>query len=186
MAYCACKFGYEDWTTEAIPRIFYVGIGNIDRVKNLKRNKKHAATVAKFGIDRHIVFTSIDLTELRQWEITQIARYQTCNTEIGCNLTRGGQGSWHCLRSDETKRKLGAASKLAWMRPDYIAIQKRLAKLQSKRMKEFWADPEKKAKASQKMSDSKKKFWANPENKARMAKKISESLRQFHDNKGTK
>ena len=101
-------FGYCDYTQDGRP--FYVGIGNLKRVKNKTRNKKHTNVVNKHGWFR-VIETCISGSTFNetwstacQWEIQTIVNKDTFHEpgKIGCNLTRGGDGALG-MRHTKTK-----------------------------------------------------------------------------------
>lgn len=81
---------YVDYTNDGRP--FYVGKGNQQRVNRIKRNDKHSFVVQQFGIDRRVVFETDDQQQAFIKEIELIAELKTfvLDSEIGCNLDRGG------------------------------------------------------------------------------------------------
>jgi len=89
-------FVYIDWTTEDHPRPFYVGIGTKRRVSHWHRNNKHTGVMRKFGWRRDVV-ASVDLEEAKVREVELIAEHKTFHYDdpdgIGCNFTRGGEGT---------------------------------------------------------------------------------------------
>lgn len=108
---------YEDWTTEEIPRCFYVGKGLLRRVHDLKRNKKHTNVALKHGLKRVIVEKFVDEKQAFMLEERLIAERSTFMTDIGCNFTRGGEGV-----SGPSKRK---GTKLPATHCENISLGKR-------------------------------------------------------------
>src|SRR5690606_12445646 len=112
-----------------------------------KRNSKHSKIVARYGIQRKIEFQSSIWDVVKQWEIETIAQLQTYTTfwsvqvDIGCNFTRGGEGTLGFIPSRETRMKQSQAIKKAAQNPEYRANI-------SKRQKRLMADPLHKAKIS--------------------------------------
>jgi len=107
---------YVDYTTEELPRPFYVGKGNSSRVSNLKRNKLHTNIANKHGIERRIILETNDESEALNREIELIAEHKTCiydEGSWGANFTRGGEGTSGMKHSEESKRKNSEANKLA-------------------------------------------------------------------------
>jgi hypothetical protein len=99
-------FGYVDFTNDANP--FYVGIGNLKRVQNLlNRNQKHTHVCKHRGQKRQIWFQSSDWIATQQWEISTIQELKTFHLEnnLGCNFTRGGDGTVGWKPSLETRAK---------------------------------------------------------------------------------
>lgn len=90
-------YTYVDYTTEIVPRPFYVGKGIKNRVENSIRNYKHSTISKKFGFNRIIEFeTNIEIEAYKR-EIELIAELHTfvedeLATEIVCNFTKGGDG----------------------------------------------------------------------------------------------
>lgn len=99
---------YLDWTLESVPRCFYVGKGNVSRVRQLKRNKKHTRIAAKYGLRREVVLeTSVEEITF-EVEKSLIAEHKTYfyENDFGCNFTRGGEGTSGHKQSDEARRKM--------------------------------------------------------------------------------
>ncbi len=88
-------FVYVDWTTEEISRPFYVGKGNLGRVRQRKRNVYHSRVAQKYGHHREVVLmTSVEDLTL-DVEIQYIAELKTqygIPGHWGTNLTAGGEG----------------------------------------------------------------------------------------------
>lgn len=89
---------YVDWTTDVMPRPFYVGKGVENRVNSLVRSDHHRAIVAKHGIRREIVFETDDEAECLTREAELVAEHHTYVYDvlyggIGCNHTKGGEGN---------------------------------------------------------------------------------------------
>lgn len=87
---------YEDWTLELSPRCFYVGKGDIARIKTLRRNRHHANIAQKHGMRREIVFASSVERAAIEREIELIVERKTfvCGDDyvFGANYTQGGEG----------------------------------------------------------------------------------------------
>lgn len=89
---------YVDWTTEEIPRPFYVGKGTKRRTGIIKRNGYWIAVSKKFGWRREIIFGTTDENYAFEIEKLKIKEYNTfelgCKdgSAWGCNLTAGGEG----------------------------------------------------------------------------------------------
>lgn len=87
---------YEDWTREKNSRCFYVGQGTRSRVIRARRNNFHTHVAKKFGLRRICVFESKNVDEINKVEILLIKfrntfHYsQTCDKNIACNFTPGG------------------------------------------------------------------------------------------------
>jgi hypothetical protein len=103
---------YLDSTCETNPRVFYVGAGNARRINDLHRdNAKHTNIVKKHGQRREIVFASSLSKACFDHEIDLIAELHTFvgdprHNGIGCNFTKGGDGTVGRCVSDETRAKL--------------------------------------------------------------------------------
>lgn len=118
-------FGYCDYTADGQP--FYVGIGNRNRVRLQKRNKKHTNVANKHGFHRVIEFCALAAdykTSYRtacQWEIDMISQQKTFHesSNLGCNFTKGGEGNkggkprW----SKRSREKLSDTQKLRYHDP---------------------------------------------------------------------
>jgi hypothetical protein len=98
---------YIDVTNDG--RIFYVGMGNDNRLnRRAARNKRHGHVAKKHGLRREVALSSENRQDAIDHEIKLIAEYHTFVDDplyngIGCNYTRGGEG---CPCSEETKRKM--------------------------------------------------------------------------------
>jgi hypothetical protein len=99
---------YEDWTTEELPRCFYVGKGLKNRLRYKVRNKKHAATSAKYGMLRIVVLETKDEQEAfdRERELIQYRQTYAHKFEFGCNFTLGGEGTTGRIVSEEERENL--------------------------------------------------------------------------------
>lgn len=113
-------YGYKHWTLEDPPRCFNVGKGLFRRAfsKN-NRNHKWHAIVKRFGlrVEECVAFFSNE--DACAWEIENIELMGTFTTnhshdsdDVGCNLTRGGEGTLgrHLRVSEETRRKISIAT----------------------------------------------------------------------------
>lgn len=99
---------YEDWTLEPESRCFYVGKGKIDRVRQLKRNRKHSWVMKTYGLRREIVIvTSVESVAFNH-ERDLIAERKTFFREnsFGCNFTRGGEGTSGHRQTVEARQKM--------------------------------------------------------------------------------
>ena len=85
-------FVYVDWTTEDVPRPFYVGKGNERRIKFPRRNRLHENIANKHGLIRQVVFETDDEQLALALEQRLIEEYKT--------YVHGGEGYWgacpHC------------------------------------------------------------------------------------------
>jgi hypothetical protein len=84
-------YGYVDYTSDGRP--FYVGKGKSRRVRKAKRNLKHDRVSAKYGFVRVVEYASKEEGTVFEWEVSTIARLNTYRTHLGCNFTRGGDGT---------------------------------------------------------------------------------------------
>jgi hypothetical protein len=105
---------YVDWTLEDVPRPFYVGKGNEDRVRNPERNTKHRYVRKHYGYHREIVFVSNNERECLTKEIELIAEHHTYShdpyaSDVACNFTLGGEGVAGLRHSEESRRKISLA-----------------------------------------------------------------------------
>lgn len=110
---------YEDWTTEQLPRCFYVGFGCAARIKNERRNKHHSNIKEKYGIYRIVVLTTWDECFAHQQEIYRIALHKTYvyadDYVFGANYTQGGEGG---SKSHLERAYIAIKTKEAMHRPD--------------------------------------------------------------------
>lgn len=99
---------YVDLTTNLVP--FYVGLGNQDRIRQIKRNRKHGGVAKKYGLIRVVVFETDNSEIVKQKEIEVIADCQTFfydhqDNPFACNFTRGGDGLCGKPHTQKTKLK---------------------------------------------------------------------------------
>lgn len=103
---------YVDYTMNDAKIPFYVGKGNLDRVKNPLRNSKHSYVSKHFGCDRRIVFETYDEHEALAHEIYLIRALKTFINDnpnsLVSNFTRGGEGISGFTHTEETRKKLRA------------------------------------------------------------------------------
>jgi len=121
---------YVDYTTEEVPRPFYVGKGTERRLKILKRNKLHTEISTKYGFDRRVVFETDDEQEAFKKECDLIVEHNTFIYDggWGANFTLGGEGTTghpklhlhgetHPMfgrkHSEESKRKNSESNKIS-------------------------------------------------------------------------
>ena len=104
-------FGYVDVTSKGDP--FYVGIGNLARVKQPHRNNLHTHISKTHGQVREIHFQTLSWQEACAWECLVIQAlktfYRESATGLGCNFTYGGDGGATRLgrkHSPETRQKM--------------------------------------------------------------------------------
>jgi len=108
----SCFYVYVDWTTEDVPRPFYVGKGKLSRVNYRIRNKHHTNIVAKYGLNRVSQEVNDEQTAFKE-ERLLIAKLHTYVYDIeynglGCNYTKGGEGSSGHVPGIETRQKMSA------------------------------------------------------------------------------
>src|SRR5271157_5789529 len=99
-------FGYVDFTHSGLP--FYVGIGNELRLRRLgSRNQKHDHVRRTLGQRREVWFQSSDWLVIKNWETQTVAELMTHyhDSELGCNFTRGGDGTVGWQPTAETRAK---------------------------------------------------------------------------------
>lgn len=128
---------YEDWTLEDVPRCYYVGKGDDDRILKKKRNSHHTIVALLYGFDRRIVLTINDESSTFEEERRLIGVRHTHPKDpeyngIGCNRTLGGQGNSGRIVSDETRAKistakLGKTPNKVWSQEERDATSKRMS-----------------------------------------------------------
>lgn len=100
-------FVYVDCKSDGTP--FYVGKGNMRRVKERgRRNQHHRNITAKHqGWYRGIAYMGDD-AGARQKEMELIAAYGRTDNQTGilCNKTDGGDGSIGCIPNEQTREKM--------------------------------------------------------------------------------
>ena len=108
-------FVYVDWTTEIVPRPFYVGKGDYVRIRRTYRNKLHTNIRSKYGFDRRVVFTFDSEVDAFQKECELILEHKTyvhgSDDHWGANFTTGGEGVSGRKHSKETREKMGMGRK---------------------------------------------------------------------------
>lgn len=116
-------FTYIDWTEEQVPRVFYVGKGNLCRTKDtLLRNIVWKRIVKKHGYKREIIFASREEKACLDLEQQLIIEYNTCvhvDGGWGANLCLGGNGPTGARWSKKAKRRLSVSVKKLWKNADY-------------------------------------------------------------------
>jgi len=119
-------YGYKHWTLEEVPRCFYVGRGVDKRPHNTRdRNHKWKSVVKRFQMRVEVCVGPITVENANTWEIKNIEFEGTFTTnhshvddlDIGCNFTRGGDGSCGTIITEETREKMRVATKEAWTHP---------------------------------------------------------------------
>lgn len=172
-------FVYVDYTNDGRP--FYVGKGNKNRVKDLKRNIVHQRIVEKYGCNRQIIAVFNDECAAFDFEIVLVEEYKTrahIENNWGANLTKGGEGPSGCLRSPEVRLKLSKKAREAHARPEVKSKHRAATKEARSRpeVKKFWKqkqnDPEYEAKRRQAISKAKK---GKPQSE--LARKINSECR---------
>lgn len=115
---------YLDWTTETIPRVFYVGKGNDARIKNSTRNNYWTNISIKYGWRREVILGSRDENFVLELEQDLIKQFKTFEADWpdgsgwGANFTRGGDGISGFKLSKEAKNKI-SLSKMGDKNPSY-------------------------------------------------------------------
>jgi len=121
---------YVDYTTEEIPRPFYVGKGSQQRLQRKTRNNLHTRISLKYGYDRQVFLETDDEELAFEKERELIKEFDTflCGGGWGANFTMGGEGvsgipnprcrgETHPMygkkHSDESKRKNSESNKIA-------------------------------------------------------------------------
>lgn len=108
-------YGYKHWTLEEKPRCFNVGKGVVKRANsNRSRNHKWHAIVKRYGLRVEVCIGPVSNEEACVWEIQNIELMGTFSTnhshddqnDIGCNFTKGGDGSTGCIPGLETRLKM--------------------------------------------------------------------------------
>ena len=113
-------YGYKHWTLEDPPRCFNVGKGVKSRpISKRSRNHKWHAIVERLGLRVEVCIGPVTNEEACAWEVKNIASmgtFSTCHdhdnsSDIGCNFTRGGDGSIDRNVTLMTREKLSSAGK---------------------------------------------------------------------------
>lgn len=172
---------YEDWTLEEIPRCFYVGKGDDDRIEKLKRsNRYHCKISNELGQSRVIIASSNNEEQILEIERKIIAERHTYVKDpeyngIGCNLTKGGQGNSGRVVTLETCQKIsqskrGKTPNKIWTQEERDSVSARMSKLHK----------------GKKLNDSHlkslKERMANPDIKKEMIDKVSHSIKEKYKN----
>ena len=117
-------YGYKHWTLEDQPRCFNVGKGLEGRsVSKKSRNHKWHAISKRLGLRVEVCIGPVTNEEACAWEIEWIARENTFSTnhshtddaDIGCNFTKGGDGSSGHKNSVEVSNRISVATSAAMM-----------------------------------------------------------------------
>lgn len=155
--------------------IFYVGKGRGKRAhSDRNRNPYWHHIVAKHGHTIHFVDQELDEATAFELETFMI---EFCGRDTLCNMTNGGEGSSGCYPTDETREKIGAASKaqspesrakqsLAIRGNDY-ALGNVLSDETREKMSEVSRLRRWSSEVKAKMSESAKARWALPESQPR-------------------
>jgi hypothetical protein len=163
-------YGYKHWTLEEVSRCFYVGKGRKNRPHSQFRNHKWHAIVERYGLRVEICIGPVIDEEACAWEIAAIAEMGTFTTnhvhddpiDIGCNLTRGGDGVAGYKFTDKQLSKHHAKQNT----PETLE-KKRLAQLavseqKSRNIKIALASPVEKARRGAATSKRNKLAWQDP------------------------
>jgi len=113
---------YQDWTIEDVPRCFYCGKGDDDRIARRYRNKHHKNVALKYGMKRIIVMSTHDEQFALDEEIKNIAEQHTYVYDpqyngIGTNYTIGGEGTSGHKDTPEQRDRRRISQTLAWRDP---------------------------------------------------------------------
>lgn len=109
-------YGYKHWTLEDIPRCFYVGKGVESRPFQIRnRNKKHNNVMKKHGRRVEVCIGPVTHEAAVKWEVEHVAIEKTYHFDdiegIGCNFTKGGDGSFGWRASEEIRQKMSESAK---------------------------------------------------------------------------
>ena len=155
----------------------YVGITGELKLRWYRHKKANGsspalhAAIKAYGVDNFVFTHLMDVFNLEhaiEIEIELIASKGT-KAPYGYNLTNGGDGSAGNKLSDETKRKIGEASKLRFHSDD---VRKKMSEAQ-KGLKKPKFSEEHKAKLSQ----ATKKYWAAKKASNEIITKISKGVK---------
>ena len=111
-------YGYKHWTLEKQPRCFNVGKGVVKRANSMRsRNHKWHAIVKRYGLLVEVCIGPMTNKDACAWETKNISAMGTFSTnhshddpnDIGCNFTKGGDGSSGCFPSEDTRKKMSAS-----------------------------------------------------------------------------
>lgn len=118
---------YVDYTSEIVPRPFYVGVGNQTRVNNPKRNQLHTRIARKYGMTRTIVFETDLKDEALKRERELVDELKTYDG-WGANLTSGGEDSPMkdpVIAAKVSRTKMGHKVSVRTRKKIGIAVRKR-------------------------------------------------------------
>lgn len=121
-------YGYKHWTLETSPRCFYVGKGLKKRPYERSRNHKWHSVKKRFGLHVDVCVGPMTNEKACAWEIEWIVRENTFSTnhshddpnDIGCNFTRGGEGSVGRIRSAEERHRNSVAHRRENLSPETL------------------------------------------------------------------
>ena len=137
-------YGYKHWTLEDQPRCFNVGKGLKGRpFQKNNRNHKWLTIVKRYGLRVEICIGPIEHFDACSWEIEWIAKEDTFTinhshddpNDIRCNFTRGGEGGFGRIRSDQERAQHSLKAKAQWVNPEMHALM-------VSKLKAAWTDPE--------------------------------------------
>lgn len=105
-------FVYVDYRLDTnLP--FYVGMGNKNRINNMKRNLYHTNVKNHCGIKREIILTTFDRNFAIEQEIRLINELKTRDILGGANFTDGGEGATR-IKTQHERNKQREIMKQAW------------------------------------------------------------------------
>lgn len=177
-------YGYKHWTLEITPRCFYVGKGLKRRSSQThkgSRNHKWHAVVKRFGLRVEVCVGPVVHEDVRTWEIAQIAQENTFSIshahddsdDIGCNFTRGGEGTvgWHHHESANRKRSETLRGR-------------KLTDAHKKAMKIANARPETKLRRSISGRAAQLRRFADPLEREKQSARVKQALSKYDGRKG--
>jgi hypothetical protein len=161
-------YGYKHWTLEEHPRCFNVGKGLQGRPYQKRgRNHKWHAIVKRYGLRVEVCVGPLEHFDACAWEIEQIAAMGTFSTnhshdnlnDIGCNFTRGGEGGFGRVRSDQERLEHSLRAKKQWAENHEIMVVS---------LKEAWAN------SSETRREASRRTLHSSEAKAKHAKAMAD------------
>lgn len=103
---------YLDYTNDFFP--FYCGKGNLVRVNNKKRNRKHTSISKKYGFNREFIEVESEefafLLEIKMIADLKLNFNKYPENLLACNFTDGGEGVSGSVCSEETRKKMSKAN----------------------------------------------------------------------------
>lgn len=107
---------YVDWTTEEVPRPFYVGKGKVGRLRVMfRRNSRHTNTAKKYGLDRRVALeTSNEKLSFEEKRLILELHTYVHDPDydgFGCNFTVGDAGASGTIHTEESRRHMSDAAK---------------------------------------------------------------------------